>query len=167
MFIIGTGRRDRTIAAEIAKERLTGKRSGRVRVGERDAEERVRAKIFLIRAAVQLDQLAIDRLLVERVRARETLRDRLIDGLDCFPHTLPRVALLVAIAQLPRFVLARARAARDRGAAKGAALQPNVYLHRRVSARIKNLPPDDFADAGLGHGGIRTALGRLVNSPET
>ena len=89
-------------------------------------------------APVELDELAIDRFLVERIGAREAVRDRFVDRAHGFQDALAAVALLVAIAQFPRFVLARAGAARNRGAAEGAALQVDIDFHRRVAARIKN-----------------------------
>ena len=45
-------------AAEITEERNTAGSRGRVRGGERDAEERVGAELLFVRRSIELDQLA-------------------------------------------------------------------------------------------------------------
>ena len=61
------GQRRRAGAAEIAVERHARVGRGGLRGRERDAEDRVRAEPALVRRAVELDQRAVERLLVGRV----------------------------------------------------------------------------------------------------
>ena len=61
------GQDPRLLAAEVAPERQADVRGRGVRGGERHAEDRVGAQARLVRRAVELDQRAVDRELVERV----------------------------------------------------------------------------------------------------
>ena len=88
-FSIGTGSTRALVAAEVAVERDAGLGGGRLRGGERDAEDRVRAEPALVRRSVELDQSPVERGLVARrsapTHARRELavdvRDRLRDAL--------------------------------------------------------------------------------------
>ena len=122
-----------------------------MRSRQRNAEQRIRPKILFVLAPVELDQLAINRFLIERIGTREALRDGFIDRTHGFRNALAAVALLVAIAQFPRFMLARAGAARNRRAPECAALQVDIDFNGRIAARIKNLARVDFTDAGFRH----------------
>ncbi len=59
----------------------------------------------------------IDRRLVEGVHADDRGAERLVDVVDGLGHALAHPALLVAVAELERLVLARRRAARNGGTA--------------------------------------------------
>ena len=69
-FSIGTGSVVALVAAEVAEERHACVGGGGLRGRERDAEDRVRAEPALVRRPVELDQRAVERLLVGRVAAR-------------------------------------------------------------------------------------------------
>ena len=88
--------------------------------------------------------------LVGRVGAGERGRDRLLDVLHGLLHALAEVALLVVVAQLDRFVLARARAARHGGAADDAAGEDDVGFDGGIAAAVEDLAGDDVGDDG-GH----------------
>ena len=62
-------------AAEIAVERRLLRCGRGARSGHRDGENRVRAQAALVRRAVELDHLAIDRALLARIHALQR-RDR-------------------------------------------------------------------------------------------
>ena len=66
-------------------------------------------------------------------------RDRFIHVRDGFGHAFAAVALLVAIAQFPRFMLAGARAARNGRAPEAAAFEMHIDFDGRIAARIENL----------------------------
>ena len=66
-FIIGTGSVVAPGAAEVAEERLARIGGRRLRSRERDAEDRVRAEPALVRRPVELDQGAVELLLLGRV----------------------------------------------------------------------------------------------------
>ena len=69
----------RGLAAEVAPQRqaLLGRR--RARGGQRHAEDRVGAEARLVVGAVELDQRAVERRLVERVEAGDRLGDLAVD----------------------------------------------------------------------------------------
>ena len=69
-FIIGTGSTCARVAAEVAPQRLAllGRRG--VRGRQRDAEDRVGPQPRLVGRAVELDQRAVEALLVGRRRGR-------------------------------------------------------------------------------------------------
>ena len=79
----GQGRR--LLAAEVAEEREPGIGGGRLRHGERDAENRVRAEPALVRRAVELDQPLVERALVGGVQAAHRLGDLAVDVADRLP----------------------------------------------------------------------------------
>jgi hypothetical protein len=72
----------RGLAAEVAPQRQALLHRGRVGGGERDAEDRVRAEARLVRRAVELDERAVEALLVRRVAAGDRLGDLAVDVLD-------------------------------------------------------------------------------------
>jgi hypothetical protein len=67
------------------------------------------------------------------------------DGLQ---RALAEKALLVAVAQFDRLMLAGGGSLRNRRAPHGAARQPNVRLDRRIAARVENLSTGYFYDFG-------------------
>ena len=122
MFIIGTGSTLAFGPAEVLKERqaeLVGRGVGR---GERDAENGVGAELRFVRRAVERRSSVLSTPdLVERVQADQIRCDGFVHVGDGLGHALAAVAVLVAVAQFPRFVFAGAGAAGHRGAADRAA----------------------------------------------
>ena len=76
------GQHARRLPAEVAPQRQALLGGGRARGGERHAEDRVGAQARLVRRAVELDQRPVEPRLVERVVARDGLRDLPVDVLD-------------------------------------------------------------------------------------
>ena len=144
MFIIGTGKHPRFAPAEITEKReLFGGGSG-VRRGQRNAEKRVGAEFLFVRRAVEFDDLRVEFRLLERIEAEQNRRDRLVHGRNRLAYALAAVTFLVTIPQLPCFMFAGARAARDRSPPERAAFEMYIDLDRRVAARIENLARHDF-----------------------
>ncbi len=126
MFIIGTGKTLAFVAAEIAKQRkILGRGSG-MRDRERNAKQCIRAQILFVRRAIELDHFVVDLGLVARVPAFDGRRNRAVHICHRFQYAFAAVTFLVAVAQFPGFVFARARAARHGGAAKRAAFQAHI-----------------------------------------
>ena len=63
-----------------------------------------------------------------------------VDVPDRFANALPAVARLVTVAQLERLALARRRAGRHRRPPGRAVAERHVHFHRRIAARIQDLP---------------------------
>src|SRR5690606_39473237 len=87
--------------------------------GQRNAQQRVGAQAALVLGAVQVDQSAVQALLVGGVEAGQGLGDGAVDVGHRVLHALAQVAGLVAVAQLHRFLGAGGGAGRNRGAAEG------------------------------------------------
>ena len=66
--------------------------------GERNREDRVGAELGLVRGAVEVDHLLVNRGLLDRVHARDGRGDEGLDVLNSLEHALAEVARLVAIA---------------------------------------------------------------------
>ena len=135
------------------------------RLGDRQAraEDRVGADPGLVVGAVELDQLAVDGSLVERVEAVEHAGDLVVHEPDGGEHALAEVPL-AAVAELDRLVLTGRRAARHRGPAPGAALEHDFDLDGRVAARVEDLAADDVHDVAHSAAATRTAPGRRDQS---
>ena len=139
------GQRPRVVAAERAKERDTALGRGRLRRGERHAEDRVRAEPSLVRRAVQFDQPPVERGLILRVEPAHGVRDLAVHVRNRAQDGLASVRI-AAVAQLDRLVHAGRRARRDGGAPERARFEPNFRLHRRIAARIENLARANRSD---------------------
>ena len=139
----------RRVAAEVAPQRqpLLGRR--RVGGGERHAEDRVRAEARLVRRAVEVDQRAVEALLVGRVAARDRLGDLAVDVADRLRHALA-AERRAAVAQLGRLELAGGCAARHRGAPGRAGAQRELDLDGRVAAAVEDLAGVDLLDVAHG-----------------
>src|SRR5262249_8193191 len=92
--------------------------------------------------AIELDQKAVDGLLLARIAAAQARRGDVVHVRHRPAHPLSEVAL-AAVAQLERFVLAGRRAGRDGGAAEAAVAQQTVDLDGRVAAGVEDLARDD------------------------
>jgi hypothetical protein len=140
-------------AADVPVEGQLVRAGGRLRGGERDAEDGVRAELRLGRGPVELDQAPVEARLVGRVHAHHGRRDELEDVRDGLPHALAEVARLVAVAQLERLVLARRGAGRHGGPPHVAAGDRDLDLDGGVAPRVQDLARVDVDD--LGHGVLR------------
>jgi hypothetical protein len=74
-FIIGTGSVRRVAVSEMAEQRDAGVRRGSLRGRERDAEDRVRAEPPLVRRPVELDQRAVEPLLIHDITSTNRVGD--------------------------------------------------------------------------------------------
>ena len=102
--------------------------------GKRDTEKRIGSEIFLIRSAVELDQLVIDLRLLPRFPAFYCGRDWTINVADGLEHAFAAVTFLVAIAQFPRLMLTGAGAAGNGRATHRAPLQVHIDFDGGIAA---------------------------------
>src|SRR5206468_5494369 len=91
------------------------------------------------RRAVEIDQCAVDRALVERVHPGDRLGDRTGDVRDGGGDAPAPVGTRILIAELVRLVLAGRRPARHGGTAHRTVVEPHLDLHRGVPAGIEDL----------------------------
>ena len=82
------------------------------------------------------------------IEAGKRLGNFAVHVLDRAQHSLAEIALVVAIAQLNRLVLARGSPAGHGGAAAGTIGEEDLGFHGRVSAGIENLSGGDLRDRG-------------------
>ena len=121
----------RVRAAEVAEQAQLGRGRGGLRDGERDAEDRVRAEVRLLRRAVEVEHLLVDGALVARLVPDDLGEDPLLDVVDGLLDALAAVALRVAVAQFVRLERAGRRAGRDGRAGGRAVVQADLHLDRR------------------------------------
>ena len=149
-FIIGTGSTCARLAAEVAPQRQALLGRGRVRGGQRHAEDRVGAEARLVRRAVELDQLPVEPRLVGGVEAGDRLGDLAVDVGD---------GLRDALAAATRVPPSRSSVASNSPveAPDGTAARPaaperrrELDLDGRVAARVEDLAGVDVLD--LAHG---------------
>lgn len=133
--------------ADIAVKRLMVVRGRGLGRGERNPEDGVGAKPFLVLRAVELAKPLIDAALVAGIKARERLADLAIDRLDRLAHPLAAIAL-AAIAQFVSLMCAGRGPRRHGGAAEGTTRQHHVDLDGRVAAAVENFPADDGRNSG-------------------
>ena len=138
-------------AAQIAVEGLAGGDGGGLGDGEAHGQERVRTKALLSLRTVELDHGLIDGGLVERVEARDRVRDLAVDSLDSAPHAFAEIPALVAVAQLQGLARAGGSTRRHGGTAERTALEDHLGLDRGVPTAVQDLPAADDADLGLAH----------------
>ena len=106
----------RRLAAEVAPQRLALLGRRRARRGERDAEDRVGAEARLVRRAVEVDQRAVEALLVEHVEAGHRRGDLAVDVADRLGRRpCPSTRRRRRAARWPRTRPSRRRTARRRG----------------------------------------------------
>ncbi len=141
----GHGEHPRPLAAKVAPQRHPLLGRGRVRVGKRDAEDRVRAEPRLVRGSVESDQPLVEARLVGGVEAADGVRDLVVDVRYGTRYALAREALS-AVAQLGRLELAGRSAGRDRRVAVCARAQTHLDLHGRIATAVQNLARVDCLD---------------------
>ncbi len=135
------------VAAEITEERNPAGRRGGVGGRERYAQERVCAQVLFVGSAIERDDLLIDLRLLERIEAGQRGSDHIDYAAHRFRDAFSAEALLVAIAQFPRLMLAGAGAARNGRAPHRAAFQMDIDFDGGIAARIQDLARVDFCDA--------------------
>ena len=118
-------------------------------MGDREArtEHGVGAEAALVVGAVEVEQLAVDLALVERLQADEDVGDLRVDVVDSGEHALAPVPI-AAISQLDRLEASRARARRHDGPALGARLEVDLDLDGGVATGVEDLAACDVFDAG-------------------
>ncbi len=135
-------------AADVAVEGQSARVRRGFRNSEADAEDRVRAKPPLVRAAIERDHREVDIALILGIEAQQSVGDVAVDRVHRLGHTLAEIARLVAIAQLHRFVCAGRGARGDSRSAKAAVFEEHIDLDRRIAAAV-----EDFAAVKVDDGG--------------
>ena len=138
-------------AADIAIERqadILGRRVGR---GQRNAKDRIRTQLLLVRCAVELAEHAVDADLIQRVGPDQLVGDLFVDVGDRLQDAFAKEDLLVAVAELPGLVDAGARTARHGGRADRAVVERDVDLDGGIAAAIKNLASVDVNNHAHGN----------------
>ena len=150
-------------SADIAVERLLARGGRRLRGRERDAENGIGAEPALVGGAVEPDHDLVDLDLGLGIHAADRLEDFAIDGVDRLADPLAEIALLVAVAQLDRFMRTGRGAGGNRGAAQAAVLEHHVDLDGGIAAAVENFAADDVDDGG--HAGSGVLPGLPTGSP--
>jgi hypothetical protein len=138
------------LAAEVAPQREPLLRRGGVGGRQRDAEDGVGPQPRLVRRPVDLDEPAVEALLLGGVQAADGIGELAVDVGHRSRDALAAVGV-AAVAQLRGLELARGRAGGDGRAPGGAGPQAQLDLHGRVAAAVEDLPGVDVLDRA--HGG--------------
>src|SRR5581483_8614345 len=109
------------------------------------AEDRVRAQPALVRRAVEIDERAVETLLVARVAAVCELCKLAVDVHDGLGNALTAVRV-AAVAQLGGLVHACRRTGRDDRAPVRARIEPDLHLDGRVATGIEDLAAPHVGD---------------------
>ena len=143
--------RVRAGAAEIAVERQL-KRPGRCASRRhRNCEDGIGSQPSLVGRAIERDHFGVERALVGGIHADERAGNLGVHVLDGFEHSLPLVALLVAVAQFNGLMLAGGRATGHNGPRAGAAIEKNFSFYSWIATRVEHLASADFSDRGKRH----------------
>ncbi len=141
----------RARASDVAVERKSALLGRRASHRQGDSEDRVGAELLLVRGSVGLDELGVDRLLVEAFHAEKRIGEGTFDRLhrlqDAFSAVTP-----FAVAQLVGLVSPGARTRGDGRSAEDSALEFDVDFHCGVAAGVEDLSTDYVHD--LAHSGI-------------
>ena len=113
-------------------------------------QNRIRAQLALRRRTVEHQHGIVKVALFAGIHAFKFRRNHLVDVLDGLQNALARIAALVAIAQLQRFMLAGGGAAGNRRSPACPALQNDVSFDRGITARIQNFAGQN--QLNLSHG---------------
>ncbi len=117
--------------AKILEQRNPNRLRRRFGGGQRNRQNGVSSKLGFCFRAIQIEHDAVHRQLIERINTSQRRQDFARHILHGLRDALAAVAFRITVPQLDGFVLARARARRNRRAPNRAA--------RQVSARIKDL----------------------------
>ena len=137
--------RRRLLAAEVPEEGNAGLVRRRLRVRQRDAEDRVRAEPALVVGSVELDEHPVEAVLVGRVAAAGGCSDLTLDVRHRPGHALAAVRV-AAVPQLDGLVDTGGGTRGHRRAAERTRLEPDVDLDGRVPARVEDLAGMDVLD---------------------
>ena len=121
-------------SAEIAIERLTGRRRRRVSNRHRHRQCRVGTEARFVFGGVEGEENRIDPLLISRIKTEDRFGDLAVHILNRLRHALAKPTALVAIAQLDRLVLASRRARRNRRASGRPVLENDLGFECRIAA---------------------------------
>src|SRR5690606_27837415 len=138
--------------AKSPEQRLATLGGRGMRGRQRNGQDGVGAEYLLVRAAIEVDHAAVDRLLVAGLDAEQFGADVAVHGGYRTPHAAAEVAVRVGVAQFHGFARAGRGARGHGGPAERAALQPDVGFDGGVAAGIENLPAanvDDLAHLSL------------------
>ena len=126
-------------ATEVGVKRQARRHCGRPCHRHRDAQDGVGPERGLVRRAIQVDHQPVDLALSARVHADQFRCDPLVDIGAGLEHALAAIALLVAVAQLDRLVLAGGCTRRHRGGNGRTVVQGDMDPHCRIAAGIQDL----------------------------
>ncbi len=117
---------------------------------ERNAKDRVRAKLLLVGRAVELDHSLVDFDLVHGIHANQLVGQDFIHVCNRFQHAFAEEMRLIVVAELARFVLTGAGAAGHGGGADRVVVERDIDFNGRVAAAIEDLPSVDINDHAHG-----------------
>ncbi len=135
-------------ASDVGIQRQTARIGGGFRNRKARAEDRICAQLALVVRIVERDHRVIDVALVLGVHADQQVGNRLVDGFDSVQHALAQVTVLVAIAQLDRFMRARRSARWHCGPPETAVFEQDVHLDRGVAPAVQYLASVNVDDGG-------------------
>ena len=130
-------------ATDVAVEREIGRAGRRVRDGERDAQDRVRADLGLVVGAVQVEHRLVDQPLLAGVVAQQLRAELVEHAEDGLGHALAAVAALVPVTQLDGLEGAGGGARRHCRATLRTVVQDDLDLYRGIAAGVEDLAGTD------------------------
>jgi hypothetical protein len=125
---------------------------------QRNAQDRVGARLGLVRRAVRGQHRAVQTRLIENIAAGDDRSQDRSDVLASLADALAQIALLVAVTQFQRFVLAGRRARRHGRARHHAGLQRHLDFNRGVAAGIEDFARQNALNHDRAHAALHSAL---------
>jgi hypothetical protein len=108
--------------------------------GQAHAQDGIGTQLALVRRAVEVQHSPVHACLIQRVRSEDGLANGPVHIFNCLEDSLAPEPLLVAIAELQRFMHTGRCARGHCCTAESAVVQADLDLNGRVAARIKDLP---------------------------
>src|SRR5437899_1868481 len=121
---------------KVTKERKVCRRRGSVSGGKGNAEQRVRAQMFLVGRPIQLEQLGIDLFLGAIVKSLEGISYLSIPIRSRLARSLAAVTFRLAVTQFPSFVLPCACTAGRGCPSERSTFQSHIDFNGGIAARI-------------------------------